>query len=125
MRLLLDTRALLWWLAADPTLDGAARDAITSSDTDVVVSAAVIWEIEIKRANGRLRAPSNLLETIERGGFRELAISGAHAVAAARLPPHHADPFDRMLVAQAQLEGLTLVTRDERLRQYDVPILSA
>ena len=125
MRLLLDTHALLWWLADDPTLDASARDAITSSETEVFVSAAVMWEIEIKRASGRLRAPSDLLETIEGGGFRELPVSGVHAVAAAGLPPHHADPFDRMLVAQAQLEGLTLVTRDERLRQYDVPTFPA
>ncbi len=125
MRLLLDTHAILWWLASDRRLNADTREVIEQPETDPVVSAAVIWEIETKRAAGRLKAPSGVLETVESMGIKLLPITAAHAVAAARLPSHHFDPFDRMLVAQAQLEGLTLVTRDERLGAYDVPILPA
>lgn len=125
MRLLFDTHALLWWLSNDRRLNGDTRNVIEQPDTDPVVSVAVIWEIEIKRAVGRLKTPPDVLETVESMGLRVLPITATHAVLAARLPPHHGDPFDRMLVAQAQLEGLTLVTRDERLGAYDVPILLA
>ena len=125
MRLLLDTHVLLWWLASDRRLSADAREAMEQPQADPVVSVAVIWEIEIKRAAGRLKAPPDVLAAVESLRVRLLAITAAHAVAAARLPPQHGDPFDRMLVAQAQIEGLTLVTRDQRIGLYHVPILPA
>lgn len=96
---------------------------MSSLTTDAVVSAATAWEIEIKRALGKLSAPEDLPEALAAGGYRPLAVSVHHALAAGRLPPHHRDPFDRMLVAQAVVEGLTIVTGDKRIRGYDVPVL--
>jgi PIN domain nuclease of toxin-antitoxin system len=125
MRLLLDAHALLWWLAADDRLSDRTRDKIEDPDSEVYASVATIWEIEIKRAAGRLQSPADLVETLESAGMAVLRIDARHAVAAARLPRHHGDPFDRMLIAQAQLERLTLVTRDERLGIYDVSTLLA
>lgn len=125
MNLLLDTHALLWWLADDRELSREASSAISDARNEVFVSAATAWEIAIKRAMGKLAAPANLLAAIAAGGFQELPITLAHALAAGELPPHHADPFDRMLVAQAKLEGLTLVTRDQRLAAYQIPIVNA
>jgi PIN domain nuclease of toxin-antitoxin system len=89
----------------------------------VFVSAATIWEIEIKRALARLRAPQDVAGLVEDSGFERLAISFEHAREAGRLPPLHGDPFDRMLVAQARLEGMTLATADARIRSYDVAVL--
>ncbi len=86
-------------------------------------SAASIWEIAIKRAQGKLDAPSDLLDTMEQRGFLELPVLSRHAVVAGALPPHHRDPFDRMIVAQAQSEGLTIVSNDTRVAAYDVPVL--
>lgn len=124
MRLLLDSHVLLWWLFKGHIHDDA-QAAIASSENTSVVSVASIWEIELKRAAGRLTAPDDLLDGIAANTFQVLSIAPGHAVAAARLPRHHADPFDRVLVAQAQLEGLTLVTRDERLHAYGAPIMEA
>lgn len=123
MRVLLDTHVVLWWLAADPALPGPAVAVIADPGTTVVVSAATAWEIAIKQAAGRLEAPDDLLEALDDSGFVTLAISPAHAVGAGRLPPHHGDPFDRMLIAQARAEGLTLVTVDQRFPEYDVDLL--
>ena len=92
-------------------------------DTPLFFSAASIWEVAIKRAQDKLDVPDNLLDTMEQRGFVELQVSARHGLIAGALPPHHRDPFDRMLVAQAQREGLTLVTHDERIRAYDVPVL--
>ena len=92
---------------------------------EVIVSAATIWEVELKRANGRLTAPDNILERIATSGFASIGIDAADAVAAARLPRHHADPFDRMLIAQAQRIGAVLVTRDAAFVDYDVDVLPA
>lgn len=89
------------------------------------MSAASVWEIEIKRATGRLQAPDNLIEFIDNSGFIELQVSFRHGNMAARLPMHHRDIFDRMLIAQAQAEGLTLVTDDSQVARYAVPIMSA
>lgn len=121
MSLLLDTHALLWWLAGEP-IDGDARAAIADPSTLVAVSSATLWEIGIKQASGRLELDAALDEGLE--PFDPLPISWAHATAAAALPPHHRDPFDRMLVAQAQLEDLILVTRDPKMSAYDVAILA-
>lgn len=125
MRLLLDTHALLWWLADDPTLSPRSRQAIADQRNVVLVSAASAWEIAIKRALGRLDAPEDLARALEESGLQPLPITVEHAVAAGTLPAHHADPFDRMLVAQAQLESLVVVTRDERIGLYEVSVLVA
>jgi PIN domain nuclease of toxin-antitoxin system len=122
--LLLDTHVVLWWLTDHPTL---ADDIKTKLDhePDVFISPATIWEVTIKQAIGKLREPADLPERIRDSGFRELPISFEHAIAAGRLPLIHRDPFDRMLVAQARCENLTLVTRDANMRKYEVSILSA
>jgi PIN domain nuclease of toxin-antitoxin system len=117
LNLLLDTNVLLWWLADSPRLSGDARKMITSSPV-VYVSAATTWEIEIKRAIGKLKAPENLEEELSASHFVPLAITVAHSIAAAKLPRHHDDPFDRMLIAQSSLESLTLVTSDKWLKDY-------
>ena len=124
MRLLLDTHALLWWLA-DEGLTTQARDAIADPANLVAVSAASAWEISIKKALGKLAAPDDLEQQVQEGGFSPLPISIAHALAAGQLARHHEDPFDRMLIAQAFAEGLTIVTRDKRFNDYGVPLLSA
>lgn len=86
-------------------------------------SAASIWEIAIKRAQGKLDVPQDLLDTMEQRGFIELPVLSRHAIVAGALPAHHGDPFDRMIVAQAQSEGFTLITNDARIAAYDVPVL--
>ena len=123
MSLLLDTHILLWWLSDDPLLPLAARNAIASPESEVVVSAATAWEIAIKQAGGRLEAPDDLLDTLKANDFDTLPITAAHALIAGGLPPHHADPLDRMLIAQASVESLTLVSVDSRFPQYDVELL--
>ncbi|MGH3084870.1 MAG: type II toxin-antitoxin system VapC family toxin [Gaiellaceae bacterium] len=125
MRLLLDTHVLLWWLADDPTLRREAREAIADGESVVVVSAASAWEIAIKRATGRLEAPDDLEAQLERNRFLPLPIAIGHALHAGELPPHHDDPFDRVLVAQAELERLTIVTRDKNIARYGVGTLPA
>lgn len=112
---------LLW--AAEGRLATAARRAIEETAEEVLVSSATVWEIEIKRALGRIRAPEGVAELVDESGFERLAIGFEHAREAGRLPPHHGDPFDRVLVAQARVERLTLATGDERIRRYDVPVL--
>jgi PIN domain nuclease of toxin-antitoxin system len=96
---------------------------MVNPDISLFFSAASIWEIAIKSALGKLQVPENLLGTMEQRGFVELPVFSRHAVVAAALPAHHGDPFDRMIVAQAQSEGLTVVTRDEQIAAYDVPVL--
>lgn len=122
MRLLLDTHALLWWLA-DEGLADQARDAIADPGNLVVVSAASAWEIAIKKALGKLAAPDDLEQQVDDSGFAALPMSIAHGLAAGQLPRHHDDPFDRMLIAQAFEEGLTIVTHDERFADYQVALL--
>ena len=124
-RLLLDTHTLLWAIEDNPGLNADARSAIVDPLNDVFVSAASVWEIAIKRSLGRLEAPDNLGEEVRKAGFIELPVTIRHGELAARLPPHHGDPFDRMLVAQAPAEGLVLVTRDRVLGQSAVPTLTA
>jgi PIN domain nuclease of toxin-antitoxin system len=123
VRLLLDTHILLWWLADDPSLPAGARESISDAGTEVLVSAATVWEIAIKKASGKLDSPDDLLEALEANAFGTLAITAAHALAAGDLPAHHADPFDRMLIAQAQSEALTLVSVDARFGDYEVACL--
>ena len=124
MKLLLDTHALIWW-AEDQPMDTAARTAIGSADSTRFLSAVSVWEAEIKVAIGKLKIHFDpATDPLDRG-FEPLPITSAHAAAAARLPRHHGDPFDRMLVAQAQLEGLTIVTRDPVFDNYAVAVLRA
>ncbi len=125
MKLLLDTHVLLWSLADSPELDADLRGKIVDPANDVFVSAASVWEIAIKKRLGKLSAPDNLLEVLESSDFTPLPISLAHAAAAGALPPHHDDPFDRMLIAQARDEGLVLATRDRRFDAYQVGLLKA
>jgi PIN domain nuclease of toxin-antitoxin system len=116
-RILLDTHLLLWAVAEPRKLPPAARQRI--EEADVFVSAASIWEVSIKVALGTLAAdPAELLAEIEPAGFSLLSVTGEHAAAVARLPPVHADPFDRMLVAQAKTEPLLLLTNDAALADY-------
>lgn len=124
MRLLLDTPVALWWLAADPRLSGTARHVLDTAD-DVVLSVASVWEIAIKQRFGKLRAAENVLDRLAEVGLRILPIAFDHAVAAANLPLHHRDPFDRLLVAQARAERLTLMTNDPRIAAYDVAHVAA
>ena len=125
MNLLLDTHTLIWTLADNPELAAAAREAIIDGNNIVFVSAVSVWEISIKKAMGKLDAPDTLLEEIGRHRFTPLEIALAHADRAGKLPPIHLDPFDRMLIAQAQSEQLTLVTRDAEIQKYAVHCLVA
>ncbi|MGQ0743192.1 MAG: type II toxin-antitoxin system VapC family toxin [Acidimicrobiales bacterium] len=119
----MDSHVLIWALADHDELTPSLRSALVDPTNDIVVSAASVWEIRIKQALGRLDAPPDLTDAIAQTRFRALPISFEHAVAAADLPPLHRDPFDRMLVAQAQAENLTLVTRDRSLAEYQVATL--
>lgn len=126
MRLLLDSHAFLWWLAGDPQLAAGARQAVADPASTVHVSAATVWELSIKACLGELDLDgADLVEEIEEDDFLELPMTARHAVAVATLPRHHEDPCDRMLVAQAQIEGLTIVTRDPAFRAYGVAIFPA
>ena len=127
MNLLLDTHAFLWWLREDDSLGTAARSAIERTGNVVFVSAASALEIAIKRAVGRLPGlpRGDIGDWIERNGFQALSVDVAHAVASAELPRHHSDPFDRLLIAQARLEDLTLVASDEHISRYRVRLLDA
>jgi len=121
VKLLLDSHAYLWWLEDDSRLSAEAGRTIADPTNVVFVSAATIWELEIKRALGRLEVEdSDLVAEIAANEFGELPVRAAHAAAAARLPAHHSDPFDRMLIAQAHSEGLVCVTTNPLFEQYGV-----
>lgn len=125
MRVLLDTHVLLWSLSEPERMAAEAAQVFRERGTRAVVSVVSLWEISIKRAAGRLTAPDDLPEIVQDMGHDLLHVQAAHAWRAGALPPHHRDPFDRLLVAQAQIEGLVLVTRDRAIRAYDVEILQA
>ncbi len=125
MILLLDAHTVIWWLADDPSLHPAARAAIEDPANDVLVSAASIWEIGIKRALGKLDAPAGLVDAIGETGFDVLPITGIDAELAGSLPAHHRDPFDRMLVAQAARVGAIVVSRDTAFLAYGTDVLTA
>jgi len=123
MTLLLDTHVVLWAISGDKTLDEPFLDRLRH-DPDVFLSPVCLWEITIKQAAGKIAGPPDLAEQVQNMGFRELPVIHTHAIAAGRLPLHHRDPFDRMLVAQATTEGMTLATRDPFIAMYDVDILT-
>jgi PIN domain nuclease of toxin-antitoxin system len=124
LRLLLDAHVLLWWLSSSPRLRKNARAGIEECEV-VYVSAATVWEIAIKVAARKLEFRGDMEEQLALNNFHPLPIAIIHALWAANLPRHHADPFDRMLIAQASFESLTLVTADPHLAVYGVPILRA
>jgi PIN domain nuclease of toxin-antitoxin system len=123
MNLLLDTHVLIWVFSQDPRLSQTATEAIRDGHNLVFASAATAWEIAIKKALGELKVPDNYREGLRRYRFTPLDITTEHALAVEQLPPHHKDPFDRMLIAQARIERLTLVTHDPKIRAYGIPIL--
>jgi PIN domain nuclease of toxin-antitoxin system len=122
MRLLLDTHVLLWWRDASPSLSSRVRAALSDAGNDILVSAATLWEIVVKRAVGKLRFPDDLEEVLEEEGFELLPIGFSHLHVLGQLPFLHRDPFDRMLIAQAIAEGIPLLTRDRAMRPYPVPV---
>jgi PIN domain nuclease of toxin-antitoxin system len=125
VRLLLDSHTLVWSADVEEKLSTTARAAIADAENLVCVSAASVWELAIKIAARRLQVPGDLTTLLAESRFATVSITADHALAAAALPRHHGDPFDRMLIAQAQLEGLTIVTRDPAFSQYDVSLLAA
>jgi len=125
VRLLLDTHVALWALVASPGLGETCTAAITSGDNDVYVSAVSVAEVAIKSALGKLRDAEDFVDLVEQAGFTELALTAAHADQLRTLPMIHRDPFDRMLLVQAQVEGLTFVTADAQCTDYDVRTMEA
>ena len=123
MKLLLDTHAALWWLADDARVGRDAERQLSDETNRVLLSAAVIWEVAIKRSLGKLQAPADLAQTLLDAGAQPLAVTLDHAAGVEELPWHHRDPFDRLLVAQALAEGAVIVSQDVRLGQYGVSLL--
>ena len=123
MKLLLDTHAALWLLSGDERLGEDAKRQLTDDTNLVLLSAAVVWEVAIKRALGKLTVPDEYLSLLLDAGVQPLPVNVEHAAAVEQLPPHHRDPFDRMLVSQARVEGAALVSGDAALRPYDVPLV--
>jgi PIN domain nuclease of toxin-antitoxin system len=124
VNVLVDSHCLLWWLADQP-LSATATAAIRDPQNTVLISPATIWELEIKAALGKLTIDGDLVDAVEASGFEWLPISAEHARSAARLPQHHRDPFDRMLIAQAVTDGCTLVSRDSAFERYAVSLIVA
>ena len=128
INLLLDTHVLIWWLLDSDKLGRRARVAILRPGARLFISSASVWEISVKSALGRLKLKEPLgkcLPDLVASGFRPLPINFEHALAVRDLPLHHADPFDRMLIAQAQCEDLTLMTADSAIGPYDVRTIDA
>jgi PIN domain nuclease of toxin-antitoxin system len=122
VKLLVDTHAAIWWLAGDRRLSRTARAAIADAGVEAAVSVASVWEASIKHAAGRLKGP-DLATALSASGLPFLHIDERHAKVAGELPLVHRDPFDRMLVAQASVERLSIVTADEQIPRYDVPVI--
>ena len=125
LKLLLDTHVLLWWLEDNALLNAKAKATIIKGQNQVYVSAATTWEASIKKSLGKLKAPDDLDGIIKDERFLELPISCYHGQLAGQLPPIHRDPFDRMLIAQAQAEGLTLLTGNLNIMKYSVRTMNA
>ena len=123
MRLLLDTQVIYLWMTDDAALPPRAIAALSDSRNQTSVSAASFWEIAIKHAKGKLDWPTDGFQTLLDSEFRKLPISPAHAIAAGRLPAHHTDPFDRLLVAQATAEAMTLIGSDPMFGRYGIDVL--
>jgi PIN domain nuclease of toxin-antitoxin system len=123
MRLLLDTHAFVWWVSEAPPLGQRARTAINDTTNEILLSIASLWELTIKRSNGKLEFAADLEAAAVEEGFRILPITYKHLGVLETLPRLHRDPFDRMLIAQAVADDLTLATRDTRLGAYGVSIL--
>jgi PIN domain nuclease of toxin-antitoxin system len=123
--ILLDTHVVLWAFSEPERLSSAVRALIVDPKQSVLVSAASVWEVEIKRALGKLAAPDGFGRVCVDRGFDELPITFEHATAAGALPPHHSDPFDRMLVAQSLAEGAVVVTADAVFARYGVHVMAA
>ena len=124
-RLLLDTHVLIWWVEDSPRLASDVHELIADPRNELLISAASVWEIAIKRALGKLSFPHNISAVIRTEGLRELPVTSFHAEQAGGLPRHHGDLFDRMLVAQAQAEGLAIVTEDPVIARYGVRTIRA
>lgn len=124
-RILLDTHSLLWWLSDDQKLGEKARVLIAEPQNHIYVSAATTWEISIKKTLGKLKAPDDIDGIVEEGDFEKLSISLFHGEQAGNLPNIHKDPFDRMLIAQAQAEGLEILTKDPNIPKYGVKTIDA
>ncbi|MDM8558065.1 type II toxin-antitoxin system VapC family toxin [Candidatus Parabeggiatoa sp. HSG14] len=123
---LLDTHILLWWLCNSSRLHPKIRKLIANPDNEIYISPASVWEASIKRELGRLEFDDEeLLTAIESGGFLEVAVTIRHGLIAGSLPRHHEDPFDRMLIAQAQVENFSIITHDAKFKYYEVPIIWA
>jgi len=125
MRLLLDTNALIWAFSDPQRLSEYARETISDGENDVLVSVVSVWEIGVKRAKRKLDMPGDLEAMIATKRFDPLPLTIRHALAVESLPSEHHDPFDRMLIAQAQVDGLTMVTSDRAMRHYPISVLSA
>ena len=124
MKLLLDTHILLWWLDNDSKLSDKARQLISNPDNDVYVSDASLWEIQIKYSKGKLGVDSfTIYEELPKNGFHELSIQKNHIIELSKLPPHHKDPFDRILVTQSLTEPLVLITHDKNVARYNDSII--
>lgn len=123
MKLLLDTHAALWWLADDAQFSAAAARALMDPANQVLLSAVVVWEVAIKRALGKLDAPPDFRGTLLGAGVWPLPIDLEHAARVEGLPPHHRDPFDRLLIAQAKVEDAAVVSRDSVFAAYGVPVV--
>jgi PIN domain nuclease of toxin-antitoxin system len=122
---LLDTHALLWWLSDDSVLSADARAVISSNENLIAYSAASVWEIRIKEGLGKISLSPEFAEVLQSESMEEIPVRAAHAHELGRLPLLHRDPFDRILVAQARVEGATLITRDKTLERYGVPVVGA
>ena len=123
MKLLLDTHVFVWWILEPMRVSKPVETAIRARDSRVFVSVASVWEIGIKRAKGKLELPRDLRSQLVRESFESLDVTLNHALATIDLPGHHLDPFDRMIVAQARLEKMTLATHDRRLADYSLDII--
>jgi PIN domain nuclease of toxin-antitoxin system len=123
LRLLLDTHAALWWLSGDERFGTEAEQQIGDTTNQVLLSAAVVWEVAIKRSLGKLKAPSDFAPTLVGAGAQPLPVSLEHAAAVEQLPWHHRDPFDRLLIAQATVERAALVSADMALAAYGIRVV--
>lgn len=124
MNLLLDTHVLLWWMDDNPALSKHARDLISEGENFVYISAVVVWEIRIKQALGKLKIPGNFRRVLDEQPFETLDITVEHAHAVGELPAYHRDPFGRMLIAQAKVEGFIIITHDAHFKNYKIPYIN-